>query len=81
MAALKKFSDLGAGFKIAALDLELRGAGNMLGGEQSGHIEAIGFEMYTSMLQEAVRKIKGEHAETERPAVTLKPGWCWPALQ
>jgi transcription-repair coupling factor (superfamily II helicase) len=65
LAALKEFSDLGAGFKIAALDLELRGAGNMLGGEQSGHIEAIGFEMYTSMLEEAVRKIKGEE---ERPA-------------
>jgi transcription-repair coupling factor (superfamily II helicase) len=65
LAALKEFSDLGAGFKIAALDLELRGAGNMLGGEQSGHIEAIGFEMYTSMLEEAVRKIKGED---EKPA-------------
>ena len=47
LAALKEFSDLGAGFKIAALDLELRGAGNMLGGEQSGHIEAVGFELYT----------------------------------
>ncbi|MDR3745290.1 MAG: transcription-repair coupling factor, partial [Acidobacteriaceae bacterium] len=65
LAALKEFSDLGAGFKIAALDLELRGAGNMLGGEQSGHIEAIGFELYTSMLEEAVRKIKGE---ADRPA-------------
>jgi transcription-repair coupling factor (superfamily II helicase) len=53
LTALKEFSDLGAGFKIAALDLELRGAGNMLGGEQSGHIEAIGFEMYTTMLEEA----------------------------
>ncbi len=52
LAALKEFSDLGAGFKIAALDLELRGAGNMLGGEQSGHIEAVGFEMYTSMLEQ-----------------------------
>ena len=58
LAALKEFSDLGAGFKIAALDLELRGAGNMLGGEQSGHIEAIGFELYTSMLEEEVRKSK-----------------------
>jgi transcription-repair coupling factor (superfamily II helicase) len=65
LAALKEFSDLGAGFKIAALDLELRGAGNMLGGEQSGHIEAIGFEMYTSMLEEAVRKMKGEE---DKPA-------------
>ena len=65
LAALKEFSDLGAGFKIAALDLELRGAGNMLGGEQSGHIEAVGFELYTSMLEEAVRKMKGEE---EKPA-------------
>jgi len=65
LAALKEFSDLGAGFKIAALDLELRGAGNMLGGEQSGHIEAVGFEMYTSMLEEAVRKLKGE---ADKPA-------------
>jgi transcription-repair coupling factor (superfamily II helicase) len=73
LAALKEFSDLGAGFKIAALDLELRGAGNMLGGEQSGHIEAIGFEMYTSMLQEAVSKIKGE-AQEERPGVALNLG-------
>jgi transcription-repair coupling factor (superfamily II helicase) len=62
LAALKEFSDLGAGFKIAALDLELRGAGNMLGGQQSGHIEAIGFEMYTGMLEEAVSRMKGEAA-------------------
>jgi transcription-repair coupling factor (superfamily II helicase) len=62
LAALKEFSDLGAGFKIAALDLELRGAGNMLGGEQSGHIEAIGFELYTQMLDRAVREMKGEAA-------------------
>ncbi len=69
LAALKEFSDLGAGFKIAALDLELRGAGNLLGGEQSGHIEAIGFELYTQMLDRAVREIKGEatsdQAETQ----------------
>ena len=67
LAALKEFSDLGAGFKIAALDLELRGAGNLLGGEQSGHIEAVGFELYTQMLERAVREMKGEAgaAETE----------------
>ncbi len=65
LAALKEFSDLGAGFKIAALDLELRGAGNMLGGEQSGHIEAIGFELYTQMLDRAVRELKGEMPEEE----------------
>jgi len=63
LAALKEFSDLGAGFKIAALDLELRGAGNMLGGEQSGHIEAVGFELYTSMLEDAVKALKGESSE------------------
>ncbi|MDE1163626.1 MAG: transcription-repair coupling factor [Acidobacteriaceae bacterium] len=73
LAALKEFSDLGAGFKIAALDLELRGAGNMLGGEQSGHIEAIGFEMYTTMLEEAVSKLKGDGRE-ERAQVTINLG-------
>jgi transcription-repair coupling factor (superfamily II helicase) len=65
LAALKEFSDLGAGFKIAALDLELRGAGNLLGGEQSGHIDAVGFELYTSMLDQAVRELKGEAAPVE----------------
>jgi transcription-repair coupling factor (superfamily II helicase) len=73
LAALKEFSDLGAGFKIAALDLELRGAGNMLGGEQSGHIEAVGFELYTTMLEEAVGKLKGEE-RIERPATQLSLG-------
>jgi len=73
LAALKEFSDLGAGFKIAALDLELRGAGNMLGGEQSGHIEAVGFELYTSMLEAAVKELKGEAGE-ERPATQLNLG-------
>ena len=73
LAALKEFSDLGAGFKIAALDLELRGAGNMLGGEQSGHIEAVGFELYTSMLEAAVKEMKGESSE-ERPVTQLNLG-------
>ncbi|HEX3437900.1 MAG TPA: transcription-repair coupling factor [Pseudacidobacterium sp.] len=73
LAALKEFSDLGAGFKIAALDLELRGAGNMLGGEQSGHIEAVGFELYTSMLEEAVAKLKGEE-RVEVPVTQLNLG-------
>ena len=73
LAALKEFSDLGAGFKIAALDLELRGAGNMLGGEQSGHIEAVGFELYTSMLEQAVKEMKGESGE-ERPTTHLNLG-------
>src|SRR5512146_2841659 len=65
LAALKEFSDLGAGFKIAALDLELRGAGNLLGGEQSGHIDAVGFELYTSMLDRTIRELKGEQAAEE----------------
>jgi transcription-repair coupling factor (superfamily II helicase) len=65
LAALKEFSDLGAGFKIAALDLELRGAGSLLGGEQSGHINAVGFDMYIRMLEEAVREMKGEEVPLE----------------
>src|SRR6266481_4434736 len=73
LAALKEFSDLGAGFKIAALDLELRGAGNMLGGEQSGQIEAVGFELYTSMLERTIRELRGEAAPAERRA-TLNLG-------
>jgi transcription-repair coupling factor (superfamily II helicase) len=73
LAALKEFSDLGAGFKIAALDLELRGAGNLLGGEQSGHIEAVGFELYTQMLERAVRAVKGE-AGAEEAEIQLNLG-------
>jgi transcription-repair coupling factor (superfamily II helicase) len=65
LAALKEFSDLGAGFKIAALDLELRGAGNLLGGEQHGHINAVGFDMYVRMLEETVREIKGEEVPVQ----------------
>jgi transcription-repair coupling factor (superfamily II helicase) len=65
LAALKEFSDLGAGFKIAALDLELRGAGNILGGEQHGHIAAVGFDMYVRMLDETVREMKGEEVPPE----------------
>ena len=73
LAALKEFSDLGAGFKIAALDLELRGAGNLLGGQQSGHIEAVGFELYTTMLERTVRELKGEVRE-EAPETQLNLG-------
>ena len=60
LAAIKEFSDLGSGFRVAALDLEVRGAGNLLGGEQSGHIEAIGFELYMKLLEQTVRELKGE---------------------
>src|ERR1700739_3525084 len=65
VAALKEFSDLGAGFKIAALDLELRGAGNLLGGEQHGHINAVGFDTYVRLLEETVRELKGEEIVPE----------------
>ena len=65
LAALKEFSDLGAGFKIAALDLELRGAGNLLGGEQHGHINSVGFDTYVRLLDETVRELKGEEVIPE----------------
>lgn len=60
LAALKEFSDLGSGFKIAALDLELRGAGNLLGGEQHGHIASVGYETYVKLLEETARELRGE---------------------
>src|SRR5215813_2613393 len=65
LSAMKEFSELGAGFRIAALDLELRGAGNMLGRQQHGHIESVGFDLYTQMLERAVSKLKGEDAAPE----------------
>jgi transcription-repair coupling factor (superfamily II helicase) len=65
LAALREFSELGAGFRIAALDLELRGAGNLLGREQHGHINAIGFDLYCQMLERAVAARKGEGALPE----------------
>lgn len=68
LAALKEFSALGAGFRVAALDLELRGAGNLLGGQQHGHINAIGFDLYVQMLERAVSTLKGEEVKTEMRA-------------
>ena len=68
LAAIREFSDLGSGFRIAALDLEIRGAGNLLGGEQSGHIEAIGFDTYMKLLEDTIRELKGEELEDERHA-------------
>jgi len=65
LKALQEFSDLGSGFRVAAMDLEIRGAGNMLGREQSGHIAAVGFEMYCRLLDQTVREIKGEPAAPE----------------
>jgi transcription-repair coupling factor (superfamily II helicase) len=68
LAAIKEFSDLGSGFRVAALDLEIRGAGNLLGGEQSGHIETVGFEMYMKLLEQTVRELKGEEIEDDARA-------------
>jgi transcription-repair coupling factor (superfamily II helicase) len=68
LAAIREFSDLGAGFRIAALDLELRGAGNLLGGQQSGHIDAIGFDLYTQMLERTVQELRGEEIVEETGA-------------
>ena len=59
LAAMKEYSELGSGFKIAMRDLEIRGAGNLLGAEQSGHMEAVGYDLYCKMLNEAVKEAKG----------------------
>lgn len=63
LAALTNFSSLGAGFQVAMRDLEIRGAGNLLGREQSGYINAVGFEMYQRLIEEAVREVKLEDVE------------------
>jgi len=60
VSAIRQYSDLGAGFKVAMRDLEIRGAGNLLGAEQSGHAAAVGFELYCRLLKEAVARLKGE---------------------
>ncbi len=65
LAAIREFSDLGAGFRVAALDLELRGAGSLLGGQQSGNMDALGFDLYTQMLERTVAELQGETIEDE----------------
>jgi transcription-repair coupling factor (superfamily II helicase) len=65
LLALQEFSELGSGFKIAARDLEIRGAGNLLGKEQSGHIAAIGFELYLQMIQQTIQELRGQAPEEE----------------
>ena len=73
LAAIREFSDLGAGFRIAALDLELRGAGNLLGGQQHGHIEAIGFDLYCQLLERAVEELRtGQELPEAETAINLK---------
>ena len=65
LAAIREFTDLGSGFKIAMRDLEIRGAGNLLGAEQHGHMEAVGYDLYCKMLNEAVKQLKGEMEEED----------------
>jgi len=65
LSAIREFSDLGAGFRIAALDLELRGAGNLLGGQQSGHLNALGFDLYMQMLERTIGELRGEEIEDD----------------
>ncbi|HXI85517.1 MAG TPA: transcription-repair coupling factor [Verrucomicrobiae bacterium] len=71
IGAIKQYSSLGSGFKIAMRDLEIRGAGNILGSEQSGHITAIGFDLYCQLLKESIARLKGEKPK-HRTLVTLK---------
>lgn len=77
LKAIEEFTELGAGFKIAMRDLEIRGAGNILGAEQSGHIAAIGYELYCHLLENAVRQLK---QQPPRVAVEVNVDLPWPAF-
>ena len=71
LQAIREFSDLGSGFKIAMRDLEIRGAGNLLGAEQHGHMEAVGYDLYCKMLNEAVKEQKGQWQENQDFETTI----------
>jgi transcription-repair coupling factor (superfamily II helicase) len=71
ISALSDYTELGAGFRVAMRDLEIRGAGNLLGEEQSGHVAAIGFDLYVSMIEAAVAELEGEAAEHEPEPVRV----------
>jgi len=71
LAAIKEFTSLGSGYKIAMRDLEIRGAGNLLGAEQHGHIAAVGFEMYCRLLEDAVAELKGQPKAVEAPPMVI----------
>jgi transcription-repair coupling factor (superfamily II helicase) len=71
LATLSDYTELGSGFKIAMRDLEIRGAGNLLGDEQSGHVAAVGFELYVGMIDEAVRLLAGDSAEEGEEPVRM----------
>ncbi|HXJ73956.1 MAG TPA: TRCF domain-containing protein, partial [Candidatus Dormibacteraeota bacterium] len=70
MSAIKQYSTLGSGFKIAMRDLEIRGAGNLLGPQQSGHITAVGFELYCQLLKQSVARLKGEQVKPRIDVIT-----------
>ena len=72
LKAIKEFTEFGSGFKIALRDLEIRGAGNILGPEQHGHMEAVGYEMYCKLLEEAVKEMQGEEIEKETEPIQLE---------
>ena len=72
LAAIREFTELGSGFKIAMRDLEIRGAGNLLGAEQHGHMDAVGYDLYCKLLGEAVREAKGEKSEAD-----FETTWTW----
>lgn len=80
ISAIKQYSRLGSGFKIAMRDLEIRGAGNLLGSEQSGHITAIGFDLYCKLLQESIARFKGEKPE-ERVETRIQLDFLLPEAQ
>lgn len=73
LSAIEEMSDLGAGFELAARDMEIRGTGNMLGHNQSGHISAIGFDLYCKMMEETIREMKGQKVESKvEPEINLE---------
>jgi transcription-repair coupling factor (superfamily II helicase) len=71
LQAIKEFTELGSGFKIAMRDMEIRGAGNLLGPEQHGHMESVGYDMYCRLLDEAIRELKGEPLKKEEAEVAI----------
>jgi len=77
LRAIQEFTELGSGFKLAIQDLEIRGAGNLLGHQQSGHIAAVGFEMYAQLIEKAFKQLRGEEIEEE---VTPEIRWNKPAF-
>ncbi|MEE8269389.1 MAG: TRCF domain-containing protein, partial [Nitrospinaceae bacterium] len=73
LSAIEEMSDLGAGFELAARDMEIRGTGNMLGHNQSGHISTIGFDLYCKMMEETIRELKGQEIESKiEPEIKLE---------